>query len=373
MDIGRKIYEIRKSEGMSQSEFADRFNVTRQTVSHWENGRNYPDMGTLMRISEEYGVSFDELIKQDHDLMRTIDKNRKYFSWSGIILGILWLLVISTLIIKFTPLIISQFYYDPNDTYSDDSEKHEETAGIGYESETTRLEKDTRVYSELFLPEKRFEYAEAISRGFGKYDITLTIASKEGSFADHITAGRIERNRLQLYEPEKYSRPVPDCFDRSDVQNTSNGKSLGNLEILNESHVYVGYITFKDNMKYQDAVNWIEQYNADHPWAYIVTEDSDTTDILGLYMEKAGSDAQKHFIDLLRYFLDNPTYLEMVWGDTNDMIGRPISRWLPDKIQYIDNNGLIVRGVAVEADKETLLEISADNSVYRIVTEEIVN
>lgn len=79
MDIGRKIYEIRKREGMSQSEFADKFNVTRQTVSHWENGRNYPDMGTLMRISEEYDVSFDELIKQDHDLMRTIDKNRRFF------------------------------------------------------------------------------------------------------------------------------------------------------------------------------------------------------------------------------------------------------------------------------------------------------
>ena len=53
-------------------------------------------------------------------------------------------------------------------------------------------------------------------------------------------------------------------------------------------------------------------------------------------------------------------------------MGRPISRWLPDKIQFIENNGLIVRGLAVEADKETLLEISADNSVYRIVTEEIV-
>jgi hypothetical protein len=55
------------------------------------------------------------------------------------------------------------------------------------------------------------------------------------------------------------------------------------------------------------------------------------------------------------------------------MMGRPISRWLPDKIQYIDNNGLVVRGLAVEADKETLLEILNDTSVYRIVTEETVN
>jgi hypothetical protein len=89
-------------------------------------------------------------------------------------------------------------------------------------------------------------------------------------------------------------------------------------------------------------------------------------------MEKAGSEAHNYFIDLLKYFLADPTYLEMVWGDTNDMMGRPISRWLPGKIQYIDNNGLIVRGLAVEADKETLLELSNDTCVYRIVTEETI-
>ena len=49
MDIGQKILEIRKAEGLSQTEFAEKFHVTRQTVSNWEHGKNYPDMETLMR------------------------------------------------------------------------------------------------------------------------------------------------------------------------------------------------------------------------------------------------------------------------------------------------------------------------------------
>ena len=43
MDIGQKILEIRKAEGLSQTEFAEKFHVTRQTVSNWEHGKNYPD------------------------------------------------------------------------------------------------------------------------------------------------------------------------------------------------------------------------------------------------------------------------------------------------------------------------------------------
>ena len=38
MDIGQKILEIRKAEGLSQTEFAEKFHVTRQTVSNWEHG-----------------------------------------------------------------------------------------------------------------------------------------------------------------------------------------------------------------------------------------------------------------------------------------------------------------------------------------------
>ena len=50
---------------MSQEQFADLFHVTRQTVSNWENNRNYPDMFSLKQISDTFQVSFDMLLKDD--------------------------------------------------------------------------------------------------------------------------------------------------------------------------------------------------------------------------------------------------------------------------------------------------------------------
>ena len=51
MDVGNKIQAIRTENGMTQSEFAEKFNVTRQSVSNWENNKHYPDLDTLCKIS----------------------------------------------------------------------------------------------------------------------------------------------------------------------------------------------------------------------------------------------------------------------------------------------------------------------------------
>jgi len=74
MDIGNKIQTIRAENGMTQAEFAEKFNVTRQSVSNWENNKNYPDMDTLCKISDEYDVSFDVLLKEDREYVSRIDK-----------------------------------------------------------------------------------------------------------------------------------------------------------------------------------------------------------------------------------------------------------------------------------------------------------
>lgn len=44
MSLGNKIREIRKINGLTQEQFAQKFHVTRQTVSNWENDKNYPDL-----------------------------------------------------------------------------------------------------------------------------------------------------------------------------------------------------------------------------------------------------------------------------------------------------------------------------------------
>lgn len=77
MDIGAKIRELRTERGMSQEQFANQFAVTRQTVSNWENGKNYPDLSILIQISDAYGITLDMLLKNDMDYIRGVDTSKK--------------------------------------------------------------------------------------------------------------------------------------------------------------------------------------------------------------------------------------------------------------------------------------------------------
>lgn len=74
MNIGNRIKNLRIKQGMSQTQFADKFNVTRQTVSNWENNKNYPDLDILEQISQEFNVSFDELLKEESGLAEKTPK-----------------------------------------------------------------------------------------------------------------------------------------------------------------------------------------------------------------------------------------------------------------------------------------------------------
>lgn len=67
----------RKERGLTQQEAAKIFHVTRQTISNWENEKNYPDIPTLVAISDYYEVSLDYLMKGDVKYMAKIKKEAK--------------------------------------------------------------------------------------------------------------------------------------------------------------------------------------------------------------------------------------------------------------------------------------------------------
>ena len=76
MQLGQMIVKIRKDYGLTQDDFAQKFNVTRQTVSNWENEKSYPDLQMLIDISNQFEISLDTLIKEDSKMVKTIDKER---------------------------------------------------------------------------------------------------------------------------------------------------------------------------------------------------------------------------------------------------------------------------------------------------------
>lgn len=70
MEIGNKIKYYRGEKELSQEELAERVYVSRQTISNWENNKSYPDINSIVLLSENFEISIDNLIKGDVEQMK---------------------------------------------------------------------------------------------------------------------------------------------------------------------------------------------------------------------------------------------------------------------------------------------------------------
>lgn len=102
MNFNEKLISLRKSKGLSQEELGAELKVSRQTVSKWESCQSYPDFQRLVLLSDYFGLTLDELVK-DIDVQDVRDKNinsekldsiykdvntaKKILKWSWIIVG----------------------------------------------------------------------------------------------------------------------------------------------------------------------------------------------------------------------------------------------------------------------------------------------
>ena len=84
MEIGKQIKKYRMQMGFSQEELSEKVFVSRQTISNWENNKNYPDIKSLLLLSSIFNVSLDILVKGDLEEMKekikADDINRKDLS-----------------------------------------------------------------------------------------------------------------------------------------------------------------------------------------------------------------------------------------------------------------------------------------------------
>jgi transcriptional regulator with XRE-family HTH domain len=83
---------------LSQEELAEKVYVTRQTISNWENSKNYPDIHSLLLLSSLFNISLDQLIKGDIDIMKEEIKEvelQKFNHYSTIFTVLLLLTIFS--------------------------------------------------------------------------------------------------------------------------------------------------------------------------------------------------------------------------------------------------------------------------------------
>ena len=73
MNFNEKLIALRKTTGLSQEELGAELNVSRQTVSKWETGQSYPDFQRLVLLSDYFGLTLDELVR-DVDVREVREK-----------------------------------------------------------------------------------------------------------------------------------------------------------------------------------------------------------------------------------------------------------------------------------------------------------
>lgn len=98
MEVGAQIKKYRSNMGISQEELAEKVYVSRQTVSNWETGKNYPDIHSVLLLSSVFNVSLDQLIKGDVEIMKKEIKEteiKKLNKYAGIYAVFLILTVIT--------------------------------------------------------------------------------------------------------------------------------------------------------------------------------------------------------------------------------------------------------------------------------------
>ena len=102
MEIGKKIMVLRKKNGFSQEELAEKLGVARQTISKWELGETSPDLKQAKELSKIYNVSLDELT--DNDIKNIlVEKTSNTEKLAGLILKLIKFIVIFIIVL---PIIL---------------------------------------------------------------------------------------------------------------------------------------------------------------------------------------------------------------------------------------------------------------------------
>ncbi|WP_066889163.1 helix-turn-helix domain-containing protein [Clostridium nigeriense] len=79
MNLSEKLQLLRKKNGFSQEELADRLGISRQAISKWESGQSIPDLNKLITLSELYNVTVDSLVKDsdEYEILQSTNKDNK--------------------------------------------------------------------------------------------------------------------------------------------------------------------------------------------------------------------------------------------------------------------------------------------------------
>ena len=102
MKLSDKITKLRKANGWSQEDLAEKLSVSRQAISRWENGSALPDANNILQLSKLFNVTADYLLNEDYssdcdipcvkEVHNKLDSQKLIYKKRFLIASLLWLL-----------------------------------------------------------------------------------------------------------------------------------------------------------------------------------------------------------------------------------------------------------------------------------------
>jgi transcriptional regulator with XRE-family HTH domain len=81
MIFSERLKREREKKGWSQTELAEKIHVSRQSVSKWETGKNYPNIEVIIDLSDLFGITIDELLRSDEELKEKVIQDSKKLAY----------------------------------------------------------------------------------------------------------------------------------------------------------------------------------------------------------------------------------------------------------------------------------------------------
>ena len=112
MEIGKKLKNARIEAGLTQEKAAEKIDVSRQTISNWENEKSYPDIISFIALSDLYSVSLDELLKGDQKMAEHLEESTNVVKSNKKLTGAILLnIILMILLIALNMLLPEGTYY----------------------------------------------------------------------------------------------------------------------------------------------------------------------------------------------------------------------------------------------------------------------
>ena len=112
MEIGKKLKEARLNRDLTQEVIAEKLNVSRQTISNWENEKSYPDIISVIELSNLYSISPDDLLKGDDAMMEHLQESTNVVkSNQKLLRAIILNIIVVILLVTLGMLLPSKSYY----------------------------------------------------------------------------------------------------------------------------------------------------------------------------------------------------------------------------------------------------------------------